>query len=47
LLERRVKYIIQRGMACSGMLRRATLVRTDVSEELSFSFIRVRRLGEL
>jgi hypothetical protein len=29
------------------MLRRVALVRTDVSEELSFSFIRVTRIGEL
>jgi hypothetical protein len=29
------------------MLRRVALVRTDVSEELSASFIRVRRIGEL
>jgi hypothetical protein len=29
------------------MLRRVDLVRTDVSEELSASFIRVRRIGEL
>jgi hypothetical protein len=28
-------------MASSGMLRRAALVRTDVSEELSASYIRV------
>jgi hypothetical protein len=28
------------------MLRRVALVRTDVSEELSASFIRVTRLGE-
>jgi hypothetical protein len=28
-------------MASSGMLRRVALVRTDVSEELSSSFIRV------
>jgi hypothetical protein len=34
-------------MASSGMLRRVTLVRTDVSEELSFSFIRVTRIDEL
>jgi hypothetical protein len=33
-------------MAFSGMLRRVTLVRTDVSEELSASFIRVTRIGE-
>jgi hypothetical protein len=29
------------------MLRCAALVRTDVSEELSASFIRVTRIGEL
>jgi hypothetical protein len=29
------------------MLRRVVLVRTDVSEELSSSFIRVTRVGEL
>jgi hypothetical protein len=29
------------------MLRRVDLVRTDVSEELSASFIRVTRVGEL
>jgi hypothetical protein len=29
------------------MLGRVTLVRTDVSEELSDSFISVRRIGEL
>jgi hypothetical protein len=29
------------------MLRRVALVRTDVSEELSATFIRVRRIGEL
>jgi hypothetical protein len=34
-------------MAFSGMLRRVTLVRTDVSEELSASFIRVTRIREL
>jgi hypothetical protein len=34
-------------MACSGMLRRVALVRTDVSEELSASFNRVTRIGEL
>jgi hypothetical protein len=31
----------------SEMLRRVALVRTDVSEELSASFIRVTRIGEL
>jgi hypothetical protein len=34
-------------MASSGMLRRVALVITDVSEELSASFIRVTRIGEL
>jgi hypothetical protein len=34
-------------MASSGMLRRVALVRTDVSEELRSSFIRVTRVGEL
>jgi hypothetical protein len=31
----------------SGMLRRVTLVRTDVSEDLAATFIRVTRIGEL
>jgi hypothetical protein len=34
-------------MASSGMLRRVDLVRTDVSEEISASFARVTRIGEL
>jgi hypothetical protein len=34
-------------MASSGMLRRVALVRTEVSEELSASFIRVTRIGGL
>jgi hypothetical protein len=34
-------------MAYSGKLRRVALVRTDVSEELSASIIRVTRIGEL
>jgi uncharacterized membrane protein YadS len=34
-------------MASSGMLHRVALVRTDVSEELSASFIRMTRIGEL
>jgi hypothetical protein len=34
-------------MPPSGMLRRVALVRTDVSEELSASFIRVTRIGEV
>jgi hypothetical protein len=34
-------------MASYVMLRCVALVRTDVSEELSASFIRVTRIGEL
>jgi hypothetical protein len=34
-------------MVSSGMLRSVALVRTDFSEELSVSFIRVTRVGEL
>jgi hypothetical protein len=34
-------------MASSGMLRRVSLVRTDASEELSASFIRMTRIDEL
>jgi hypothetical protein len=34
-------------MVSSEILRRVTLVRTDVSEEPSASFIRVTRIGEL
>jgi hypothetical protein len=34
-------------MTSSGMLHRVALVRTGVVEELSASFIRVTRLGEL
>jgi hypothetical protein len=34
-------------VASSGMLPRVALVRTDVSEELSASFMRVTRAGEL
>jgi hypothetical protein len=33
-------------MVSSGMLRLVALVRTDVSEELSVSFIRVTRIGD-
>jgi hypothetical protein len=36
-----------RRVASSGMLRRVALIRTDVPEELSASFIRVTRVGEL
>jgi hypothetical protein len=34
-------------MPSSGMLHRVPFVRTDVSEELSASIIRVTRIGEL
>jgi hypothetical protein len=34
-------------MSSSGMLRRVALVRTDVSEDLSASIIKVTRIGEL
>jgi hypothetical protein len=34
-------------MMSSGMLYRVVLVRTDVSDEPSASFIRVTRIGEL
>jgi hypothetical protein len=34
-------------MASSGMLHRVALVITDVWEELSASFMRVTRIGEL
>jgi hypothetical protein len=34
-------------MVSSGMLRRVALVRTDVSDEPSASFIRVTRIDEL
>jgi hypothetical protein len=33
-------------MVSSGMLRRVAVVRTDVSEERSTSFISVTRIGE-
>jgi DNA-binding TFAR19-related protein (PDSD5 family) len=34
-------------MVSSGILRRVALVRADVSEDLSASFIRLTRIGEL
>jgi DNA-binding TFAR19-related protein (PDSD5 family) len=34
-------------MTSSGMLRRVALVRTDISEELSASFIKMTRIGEI
>jgi hypothetical protein len=42
-----LQYNIILRMVSSGMLRRVALVRADVSEELSASFIRVTRIGEL
>jgi hypothetical protein len=36
-----------RRMVSSGILRRVALVRTDVSEELSASFIRATTIGKL
>jgi hypothetical protein len=41
------EHIFVRRMASSGMLRRVILVRIDVVEELSASFITVTRIGEL
>jgi hypothetical protein len=34
-------------MVSSGMLRRVALVKTNVSEEPSASFIKVTKIGEL
>jgi hypothetical protein len=45
-LREAVNRKLSRRMASSGMLRRVVLVRTDVSEELSVSIIRVT-IGEL
>jgi hypothetical protein len=41
-----IKYFESR-MVSSGILRRVSVVRTDVSEEPNASFIRVTRIGEL
>jgi hypothetical protein len=41
------KYLFSWRMASYGILRHVALVRTDISEELSSSFIRVTRIGEL
>jgi hypothetical protein len=45
--KERANLLNVRRMASSGMLRRVALVRNDDSEELSASFIRVTRIGEL
>jgi hypothetical protein len=42
-----IKDTIFRRMVSSEMLRHVALIRTDVLEELSASFIRVTRIGEL
>jgi hypothetical protein len=46
VLSRRYKHSLTQN-GSSGMLRHVALVRTDVSEELSASFVRVTRIGEL
>jgi hypothetical protein len=44
-MQRHVRFMVrERRMASSGMLRRVPLVRTDVLEERSASFIRVTRI---
>jgi hypothetical protein len=43
----RAKTYTNRRMVSFGMLRSVALVRTDVSEELIASFIRVTKIGEL
>jgi hypothetical protein len=42
-----VKAIMNKRITSSRMLHRVTVVRTDVSEELSASIIRMTRIGEL
>jgi hypothetical protein len=39
--------LVEERMVSSGTLRRLVLVRKDISEELSASFIRVKRIDEL
>jgi hypothetical protein len=39
--------VLFRRIMSSGMLRHVALVRTDVSEEPSATFIRVTRIGEI
>jgi hypothetical protein len=43
----KMKITFRWRMVPSGMLRHVALVRTDVSEELSASFSRMIRIGEL
>jgi hypothetical protein len=46
--EQRFPWLLfDKKTASSGMLRRVALVRTDVSEQLCASIIRVTRIGEL
>jgi hypothetical protein len=47
MLNRRITYSLLWWMSSSGMLHRVALVRTDASEELMTSIIRVTRIGEL
>jgi hypothetical protein len=47
LFWRQEKLTLLSRMVSSWMLRRVALVRTDVTEELSASFISVTRIGEL
>jgi hypothetical protein len=47
LIKVTANYVHTRRMVSSWMLRRVALIRTDVSEELSASLIRVTRNGEL
>jgi hypothetical protein len=46
-MERCVHKDYIRGIPSSGMLRRVTPIRTDDSEELRASIIRVARISEL
>jgi hypothetical protein len=46
VMDKHTNKLIRRMMS-SGMLRRVALVRTDVSEDLSASFIGMTRIGDL